>query len=325
MPPTPRPRPWRGSRRASTPDLAIERPGGALSSDDAVRRDDPRPRRPDAARPAHPGHPRPGASRTAAARPRQARDAQPGRLGQGPDRAADDRGRRASRAPEAGRDDHRADVGQHRPRPRDRRRAQGLPLHLRHGRQAVDREAGAPAGVRRGGRPVPDERRPESPESYYSVAARLARDIPGAFKPDQYWNMENPTRPRAFDRAGGLGPDRGPGHPLRGERRDGRDDLRRRPLPARAEPRRRDRRRRSGGLRPVGRRRPAVSHRGRRRGLLPGHLRPGSRRPLGAGQRPRRVRGGAPPDARGGDPRRRLVRHGARRRAGGRARAGRRR
>jgi cystathionine beta-synthase len=33
---------------------------------------------------------------------------------------------------------------------------------------------------------------PESPESYYSVAARLARDIPGAFKPDQYWNPENP-------------------------------------------------------------------------------------------------------------------------------------
>src|SRR5689334_18346231 len=34
---------------------------------------------------------------------------------------------------------------------------------------------------------------PESPESYYSVAARLARDIPGAFKPDQYWNIENPA------------------------------------------------------------------------------------------------------------------------------------
>ena len=33
---------------------------------------------------------------------------------------------------------------------------------------------------------------PDSPESYYSVAARLARDIPGAFKPDQYWNAENP-------------------------------------------------------------------------------------------------------------------------------------
>jgi cystathionine beta-synthase len=34
---------------------------------------------------------------------------------------------------------------------------------------------------------------PESPESYYSVAARLARDIPGAYKPDQYWNPENPA------------------------------------------------------------------------------------------------------------------------------------
>ncbi len=34
---------------------------------------------------------------------------------------------------------------------------------------------------------------PESPESYYSVAARLARDIPGAFRPDQYSNPENPA------------------------------------------------------------------------------------------------------------------------------------
>ena len=33
---------------------------------------------------------------------------------------------------------------------------------------------------------------PELPESYYSVARRLARDIPGAFQPDQYWNMNNP-------------------------------------------------------------------------------------------------------------------------------------
>jgi cystathionine beta-synthase len=41
---------------------------------------------------------------------------------------------------------------------------------------------------------------PESPESYYSVAARLARDIPGAFKPDQYWNEENP---RAHERTTG--------------------------------------------------------------------------------------------------------------------------
>jgi cystathionine beta-synthase len=50
---------------------------------------------------------------------------------------------------------------------------------------------------------------PESPESYYSVAARLARDIPGAFKPDQYWNDENPraheatTGPEVWDQTEG--------------------------------------------------------------------------------------------------------------------------
>ncbi len=50
---------------------------------------------------------------------------------------------------------------------------------------------------------------PESPESYYSVAARLARDIPGAFKPDQYWNTENPraheatTGPEIWEQTGG--------------------------------------------------------------------------------------------------------------------------
>ena len=33
---------------------------------------------------------------------------------------------------------------------------------------------------------------PEHPESYYSVAARLAAEIPGAFQPSQYHNPENP-------------------------------------------------------------------------------------------------------------------------------------
>jgi cystathionine beta-synthase len=33
---------------------------------------------------------------------------------------------------------------------------------------------------------------PESPESYYSVSNRLAEEIPGAFKPDQYSNQANP-------------------------------------------------------------------------------------------------------------------------------------
>ncbi|MDQ3867806.1 MAG: cystathionine beta-synthase [Actinomycetota bacterium] len=33
---------------------------------------------------------------------------------------------------------------------------------------------------------------PESPESYYSVSDRLAEEVPGAFKPDQYSNPANP-------------------------------------------------------------------------------------------------------------------------------------
>ena len=77
---------------------------------------------------------------------------------------------------------------------------------------------------------------PESPESYYSVAARLARDIPGAFKPDQYWNAANPRRPRADDRARDLGPDGGPDHAPRRLRRDRRHRDRRRALPEGAEP-----------------------------------------------------------------------------------------
>ncbi len=32
----------------------------------------------------------------------------------------------------------------------------------------------------------------DSPESYYSVSSRLAEEIPGGFKPDQYANMANP-------------------------------------------------------------------------------------------------------------------------------------
>jgi cystathionine beta-synthase len=50
---------------------------------------------------------------------------------------------------------------------------------------------------------------PESPDSYYSVARRLSRDIPGAFQPDQYHNPENPraheltTGPEIWDQTGG--------------------------------------------------------------------------------------------------------------------------
>jgi cystathionine beta-synthase len=50
----------------------------------------------------------------------------------------------------------------------------------------------------------------ESPQSYYSVADRLAREIPGAFQPNQYFNRANPatheatTGPEIWQQTGGL-------------------------------------------------------------------------------------------------------------------------
>jgi cystathionine beta-synthase len=50
---------------------------------------------------------------------------------------------------------------------------------------------------------------PSSPESYYSVSDRLAREIPGAFKPDQYSNPNGPlshyetTGPEIWTQTGG--------------------------------------------------------------------------------------------------------------------------
>ena len=50
---------------------------------------------------------------------------------------------------------------------------------------------------------------PDSPESYYSVSDRLAEQIPGGCKPDQYSNMANPqahyerTAPEIWEQTGG--------------------------------------------------------------------------------------------------------------------------
>jgi cystathionine beta-synthase len=49
----------------------------------------------------------------------------------------------------------------------------------------------------------------DSPESYYSVSDRLAEEIPGGFKPDQYSNLANPeahyhlTAPEIWEQTGG--------------------------------------------------------------------------------------------------------------------------
>jgi cystathionine beta-synthase len=70
-------------------------------------------------------------------------------------------------------------------------------------KQALLRAYGADVVV------CPTDVAPASPESYYSVAARLARDIPGAWMPGQYWNQENPaaheatTGPEIWEQSGG--------------------------------------------------------------------------------------------------------------------------
>ena len=56
---------------------------------------------------------------------------------------------------------------------------------------------------------APTEVPPESPESYYRVADRLAEEIPGAFQPNQYFNPANPaahyasTGPELWEQSGG--------------------------------------------------------------------------------------------------------------------------
>ncbi len=57
---------------------------------------------------------------------------------------------------------------------------------------------------------TPTEVSPESPESYYRVAERLAAEIPGAFQPNQYANPANPaahyasTGPELWEQTGGA-------------------------------------------------------------------------------------------------------------------------
>jgi cystathionine beta-synthase len=57
---------------------------------------------------------------------------------------------------------------------------------------------------------APTEVAPDSPQSYYRVADRLAQEIPGAFQPNQYLNAANPaahyasTGPELWEQSGGA-------------------------------------------------------------------------------------------------------------------------
>ena len=101
---------------------------------------------------------------------------------------------------------------QHRARPGDRRGAQGLPLHLRDGRQAVGREAGAPAGVRRRGRPVPDQRRPGVAGELLLRGGAARPRHPRRLQAGPVLEPGEPAGPRADDRPRDLGADRRPDH-----------------------------------------------------------------------------------------------------------------
>src|SRR5213595_544895 len=56
---------------------------------------------------------------------------------------------------------------------------------------------------------APTDVPPDSPQSYYRVADRLAEEIPGAFQPNQYFNAANPeahynsTGPEIWEQTGG--------------------------------------------------------------------------------------------------------------------------
>ncbi len=112
----------------------------------------------------------------------------------------------------------------------------------------------------------PTDGRARSPRLLLLRPARLAREIPGAWKPDQYANPDNPRSHYEHHRPRDLGADGGDDHPLRRRHRHRRHDHRHRPLPE-GEVRRYGHRRRPGGL---GLPRPGAAVPGRRRRR--GHL-----------------------------------------------------
>ena len=106
---------------------------------------------------------------------------------------------------------------------------------------------------------------PDSPDSYNGVADRLAREIPGAWRPNQFSNLANPevhfrtTGYEIWEQSEGKITAFVAG------RRHGRHHLRRCPLFERAEPRHQNHRRRPRRLHPLRRQPQALEGRRHRR------------------------------------------------------------
>ena len=161
---------------------------------------------------------------------------------------------------------------------------------------------------------------PEAPESYYRVSDRLAREIPGAFKPNQYANPNGPLQPLRDHRPRDLArhrrassrtssPASAPAAPSAAPA----GTSRRSPTAActivGADP--------EGSVYSGGTGRPYLVE-GVGEDFWPTRLRPDRRRRDHRRLRRRVVRDDPPPRPRGGAARRRLERHGRRRRAAGR-------
>ena len=239
---------------------------------------------------------------------------------QGPGRDPDGRGRRTRRPLTRRRHDHRADLGQHRHRARDRRAPEGLPGDRGDAGQDVAREDRPPARVRRRGRRVPDRRR--SGLAAVLLPGRGPADAgdPGRVPAQPVLEPGEPGGALPEHRAGAVAPVRRADHALRVRRRDRRDDHRRRALSEGAQPEHRGDRGRSRRLDLLQRERASVPGRGRRRGLLARDVRPVGRGPLRHGLRPRRVPDHAPARRDRGPAGRRLVRARGPCGAGGRER-----
>ena len=111
-----------------------------------------------------------------------------------------------------GRHHRRADLREHRPRPRDGGGDQGLQDDLRHARQDVGGEDQPPASVRRRGGDLPDQRRARV--ATVVLLGRRPADPRGARRVPAEPVLQ-PSQPRGAlpdHRPGDLAPDRGPDH-----------------------------------------------------------------------------------------------------------------